>query len=59
MPLKPSISASIPLPPASGPFIPKQSWKSSSLPIKMSDTEAISVNISRNSLSRPFQNDAR
>ena len=47
------------VPPASGPSMPRQSWKSSSLPMRMSHSSAISMNASRSSASRPFQNVAR
>ena len=46
-------------PPASGPLIPRQSWKSSSLPMRMSASEHISENMAPSSSSRPFQKEAR
>ena len=59
MPLKLSIFPARSLPPASGPFMPRQSWKSSSFPTRMSATDAIWWNALASSASRPFQNVAR
>ena len=59
IPLKPSIWPARSRPPAGGPWMPRQSWKSSSLPTRMSDAAAISVKARRSSASRPFQKEAR
>ena len=47
------------LPSVSGPGIRSASWKSSSLPTRISDTEAISRKALESSSSRPFQKVAR
>ena len=47
------------LPPASGPAMPRASWKSSSLPMRMSESPAISRNAAESSASRPAQKLAR
>ncbi|SKF62442.1 Uncharacterised protein [Mycobacteroides abscessus subsp. abscessus] len=39
--------------------MPSANWKSSSLPMRMSVTEAISWKAARSSVSRPFQKEAR